>query len=103
MTPEGAAIYSPCFCGGIGTLAGLVVEGCVRTNSQLPVILGSSIGGGVGCIICAVLCMKLPVDLKVQNIPVARAVARAVPHVPVVQNVYIIYETGAAKNDVLHF
>jgi hypothetical protein len=92
MTPEAAAIYSPCFCGGIGTLAGLVVEGCIRTNSQLPLILGSSIGGGVGFIVCALLCMKLPGDLNVQNIPVAIAAP--------VQNVYVIYETGAPKNSV---
>jgi hypothetical protein len=96
MTPEAAAIYSPCFCSGIGTLTGLVVEGCIRTNSQLPVILGSSIGGGIGFIVCAILCIKLPGDLKVHNIPVARAV-------PVVQNVYVIYDTGAPKNDVPHF
>lgn len=97
MTPEATAFYSPFFCGGTGSIIGLIVRDCIHTNSWLPIIVGSSVGGGMGCLLCIGICMQNSDNLRTQNRPIEVPVARAVPGI---NNLYVIYESGAAKNNL---
>jgi hypothetical protein len=44
-------IYCPCFCAGVGAMIGLIAEESVKLGC-LPVIIGSGVGGGIGCVYC---------------------------------------------------
>ena len=98
MTPEGVAVLSPCMCSGIGTVIGLIVQDCLRTTSYTSIIAGSSSGGALGCLICIGMCIKMSREsISIENnlSPIATVVQG---HVPVIQNIYLVYTTGAPKN-----
>lgn len=82
MTPQAVACYAPYFCGGLGTLIGLLVQSCISVKTCLPVIIGSSTGAGVGCLFCVCLCIYSPDSQVNQTI--------AQPN--------LVYESGANKN-----
>jgi len=53
--PEPEIIIAPICCGAIGALTGLTISFCIPShliNSCLPIIIGSGLGGGLGCICC---------------------------------------------------
>lgn len=83
-------IWTPCFLTGFGSLAGLIIMSCLSTTNCLPVIIGSSVCGGCGCIYCTshyFMMWKYPDE----KLPVA-------PIEPVlVQNNYFIYVIGQSK------
>lgn len=41
--------FCPCFCAGAGALIGLMTTACIQVGC-LPVIIGSSVGCGIGCV-----------------------------------------------------
>ena len=49
---DAQAIYSPCFLGLLGSLAGLVYTACVPVKGLMPIAIGSGVGGGIGCLYC---------------------------------------------------
>lgn len=51
-------ICAPCFFAGTGSLTGLIFGACLQINGCLPVIIGSGIGGGVGCSYCIWHCIN---------------------------------------------
>lgn len=69
------AIYVPPMCTGLGALIGLTTSPCI-TMGCLPVIIGSGVGCGIGCIYCI------------------REYALDEPDIVIVQNIY----TGEEKN-----
>ncbi|NDB83035.1 MAG: hypothetical protein EB127_09900 [Alphaproteobacteria bacterium] len=84
-----SAIFSPCLCGGMGALFGLMATVCFSINTCLPVIIGSGIGGGLGCIHCVSVSIM---EWREPELPIAQPVDPIV-----VQNIYIMYTVGQEK------
>jgi len=66
---------APLACGMLGSFAGLLAGGC----QCFPVWVGAVSGGGLGCLLCLLQCIIVP-------IPVAKIVTEPV----IVQNIYIL-------------
>ena len=49
---EAQAIYCPCFLGILGSLSGLIYTACVPMKGYIPVVIGGTVGGGIGCLYC---------------------------------------------------
>ena len=74
---------APLACAMLGSFAGLLAGGC---SQCFPVWVGAASGGGLGCILCLLQCILVP-------IPVAKI---ASPEPVIVQNIYIL-EVGQPK------
>ena len=82
-------IWAPCFFTGFGSLAGLITMSCLSTTNCLPVIIGSSVCGGCGCIYCTshyFIKEKLPIAPPIKK-----------EESVIVQNNYFIYVIGQSK------
>jgi hypothetical protein len=92
--PDAPVLYTPCFCAGGGSLIGIFISACVPINNCLPVILGSSIGGGIGCFMCL---GKFYIDWKYPNFESEIKPEIKQENPIIVQNIYIVYQIGLDK------
>jgi hypothetical protein len=83
-------IWAPCFFTGFGSLAGLIIMSCLSTPNCLPVIIGSSVCGGCGCIYCTSHYFRLW-KYHEEKLPIAKE------EQVIVQNNYFIYVIGQSK------
>jgi hypothetical protein len=87
-------IWAPCFFTGFGSLAGLITMSCLSTTNCLPVIIGSSVCGGLGCIYCTSHYFRLW-KYPEEKLPIAPPIKKE--ESVIVQNNYIIYVIGQSK------
>ena len=81
----------PITCGMCGAFAGLIAGGC---SQGFPVWVGTATGVSVGCALS--ICLLLVPEPQVQPAPVPVAQRAAEPIV--IQNIYITYAAGVAKD-----